>query len=492
MTVLLPLLPKLPLKHLTLLSETIAIAIYYQEIISLLPIPRSKEITTSTIAGVIYGIVNHIGDGTGIGSQENWDLMKNYTNLGNTNLQFMQYIPEWDQLNLSVYQNNQGAYLHDPIAYDLNEFFAPVTHNMIHVPGDYPTIQEGINVANDGDTVLVQPGTYIENINYSGKNITVASLCLFAQDTSNFSQTIIDGGGLGSTITFENGEDSKTSLIGFTIINGQSEFGGGIYCSGANPTIKNTIITNNDADYGGGIYCSQSSPKLINVTIANNSTNESGGGIYCSNSSPQLINCILWNNTSKEIVVVNGGLASIMYSNIENGWTGTGNINADPLFIGTGDHPYALSDGSPCIDAGWPADWLITPQWDLLGHERILDGDENGSPVIDMGAYEFVNTASALILGDNSNKEVADNSLQVYPNPFSEEVNISFKLDAENHIKIEIFNLSGKRITVIYDNKIKAGDHRLSFSTSDLSMGIYYCRLTNGIEVVTKKLVKMR
>lgn len=70
-----------------------------------------------------FGIVNHIGEGTGVGAQENWDLMKNYTNLGNNNLQFMQYIPEWGQLNLSVHQNGQGAYLHNPISYDVNEFF---------------------------------------------------------------------------------------------------------------------------------------------------------------------------------------------------------------------------------------------------------------------------------------------------------------------------------------------------------------------------------
>jgi len=67
-------------------------------------------------------IVDNIGDGTGIGSQENWDLMKNYSSQY-SNTQFMQYIPEWGQLKLSVYKDGTPAYMHDPVSYDVNEFF---------------------------------------------------------------------------------------------------------------------------------------------------------------------------------------------------------------------------------------------------------------------------------------------------------------------------------------------------------------------------------
>jgi len=69
-------------------------------------------------------IVNNMGPGTNIGSQQNWELMRDYSNGGNGSDMFMQYIPEWNQLKLSVYQNGTGAYLHDPITYDVSEFFS--------------------------------------------------------------------------------------------------------------------------------------------------------------------------------------------------------------------------------------------------------------------------------------------------------------------------------------------------------------------------------
>ena len=134
---------------------------------------------------------------------------------------------------------------------------------IINVPGDQPTIQEGINVAVDADTVLVQPGTYIENINYNGKLITVASLFLITQDTTYISTTIIDGNQNGSVVAFENGEDSSAVLCGLTITNG---FASGIYFFNSSPSLVNVIITNNSAaeyGYGGGITCSNSPNSLI-------------------------------------------------------------------------------------------------------------------------------------------------------------------------------------------------------------------------------------
>ena len=175
---------------------------------------------------------------------------------------------------------------------------------IINIPADQPTIQAGINVAVDGDTILVQPDTYVENIDYIGKNITVASLFLTTQDTTYISQTIIDGNQNGPVVTFTSGEDSTAVLTGFTIQNGfgyagWSNFGGGgIFLHNTNPKLINLIISNNNAiGNGGGIYGPESSPSLVNVTLINNYACN-GGGIFLNNSDSTLENITITSNSA--------------------------------------------------------------------------------------------------------------------------------------------------------------------------------------------------
>lgn len=144
-------------------------------------------------------------------------------------------------------------------------FFCNAVAEIIHIPVDFSSIQVGINTASAGDTVLVDPGMYVENINFIGNNITVASLYLTTQDTSYISETIIDGNQNGSVVTFENGEDSTAVLCGFTLINGSTVFGGGICCKySSSPRLENVIISDNNASHsGGGIYCKYSSSPCL-------------------------------------------------------------------------------------------------------------------------------------------------------------------------------------------------------------------------------------
>lgn len=213
----------------------------------------------------------------------------------------------------------------------------------IDVPGNYACIQDAIDNALDGDTILIYTGNH-EKIDISqsnffsieNKNIVIGSLFLTTNDDSYISQTIVKNG-----FSFTSGVDSLTVISGFKI----EDCGFGIYCNSSNPTVSNMIITetsqgikcynnsnpnisnleiynnnnstligggiacyysnpiitdvsiyDNRARHGGGIACYDSNPILTRVTIEENTAGYCGGGIYLSNSSPSFFNVIIADN----------------------------------------------------------------------------------------------------------------------------------------------------------------------------------------------------
>jgi serine protease len=141
---------------------------------------------------------------------------------------------------------------------------------IINVPADQPTIQDGINAAVNGDTVLVAPGTYNENINFGGKAITVTS-------SGGAKVTIIDGGNQGSVVTFDSGETNASVLSGFTIQNGNSS---GVYMDFASPRVEHNIIANNTAEFGAGMYIlGASTARVVRNTFTGNTASAGGGAI---------------------------------------------------------------------------------------------------------------------------------------------------------------------------------------------------------------------
>ncbi len=145
-------------------------------------------------------------------------------------------------------------------------FSSPVlAGTTIHVPADQPTIQAGINAAVNGDTVLVSPGTYYENINFNGKAITVKS-------ASGPAATIIDGSnGYSPVVTFSSGETLKSVIAGFTIRNGYPN----ISLSSSSATIKGNVIGNTAAYYIDGIDVYSGGAVIQGNLITGN-----GNGIY--------------------------------------------------------------------------------------------------------------------------------------------------------------------------------------------------------------------
>ena len=144
--------------------------------------------------------------------------------------------------------------------------------------GDFTTIQAAVDSAQNGDTVLVWPGVYVENILIYDKSITLGSLTLTTGDVNYMYQTIIDGNYNGSCLTTK--WFGNVEINGFTFKNGKSRYGGGLYISGFNAIISNSYLLNNISEkYAGGIYVYYSDVTLSNVTLTKNHSFDRGGGI---------------------------------------------------------------------------------------------------------------------------------------------------------------------------------------------------------------------
>ncbi len=165
----------------------------------------------------------------------------------------------------------------------------------INVPADHATIQAALSAAQSGDTVLVQPGTYTENLFWPDRN---GIKLLSAGDSSN---TIIDGS-TNSGVIYMNPPtatiDSTTEIQGFKITNGGNiASGGGIFVGSASPVLTRLWVTSNEAGTGGGLYINDSSPTLTELNLTGNAAGN-GGGLYINDSSPTLTNMTVTSNTA--------------------------------------------------------------------------------------------------------------------------------------------------------------------------------------------------
>lgn len=264
----------------------------------------------------------------------------------------------------------------------------------VHVPADQSTIQAGINAASIGDTLLVAPGTYYENINFKGKAITVTS-------SNGPSVTVIDGSGVSSVVTFSSNETSNSVLSGFTLQNGNAygtpnQEGGGIAIETASPTIKNNIVQNNLGVYaGGGIAVNSGSPLIQSNVIRNNSQNPNfdsgvgGGGISVRGAGSARImgNRIQnnsWNNAGTGfgggISLFDSGSTLIENNTIQGNFAGAqgaaicmeGNVSGTAII-----QNLIFSNGSNA-DAG--IYWFSSPA--AIANNTIVDGHLGGTDTV--------------------------------------------------------------------------------------------------------------
>ena len=244
----------------------------------------------------------------------------------------------------------------------------------ILVPTDQPNIQAGIDVAVDGDTVLVLPGTYSgpgnTEIHFDAKQVIIRS-------SEGAAATIIDGGGVARAFSLRYSAGPDPVIEGFTMINGNGgNQGGAIECFAYSPVIRQCVFVNNTAKYGGALYFNGAlgaakgligcTPAVIECTFVGNVATEQGG--VCHHNYGVLSyfkGCIMSGNTSGddgpplqlgpgygEIVLV----CTDLYGNSPGDWIGpierqadtAGNLNLPPTFCDPASGDYRLRPSSPC------------------------------------------------------------------------------------------------------------------------------------------------
>jgi len=230
-------------------------------------------------------------------------------------------------------------------------------NDLLNVPDDYETIQAAIDAAEDGDLVIVQRGDYHENIDFLGKNITVASEFINSGDRSDMFETNLFPAEERSVVAFANGETEEAQLIGFRIRNGHGtdtgnnqHRGGGLYSVNSGPTISNCYFAANFVNgepelspgrddretwCGGGIALEHSTASILNCGFEKNFSFTRGGGIYIEGQSDVTIqDCDFDNNGAAK----GGGVAALNDTRVEISgcrfFQNTASANGGAIYIG--------------------------------------------------------------------------------------------------------------------------------------------------------------
>ena len=266
---------------------------------------------------------------------------------------------------------------------------------------------------------------------------------------------------------------------------------GGIQCTNAPIEITNNIIVNNSGTYGAFMLKNDSDAELTNNTIANNESNGTNQYLFfIFNSAPVIRNCIIIDSNS---IFFASGTVDVTYTCISGGYTGTGNIDEDPLFMapsagngiafnGLNAH-WWLQEGSPCIDAGDPDAMYNDP-----------DGSRN-----DMGAYGGPNGMTPTDAENNVVNIITRNSISVYPNPFNPETNIALSItaqDLEHPVSLGIYNIKGQLVKTLVDNEVVNNSTFIWDGTDNnlvnTSSGMYFVKMKTVSNFTAKKMILLK
>lgn len=196
-----------------------------------------------------------------------------------------------------------------------------VTSNatILNVPEEFSTIALAMEEANAGDTILVAPGVYRSSVSITEFGFVLASHYIFSNYPKHISETVLEGGNHErSVVSVYNLNEEVVEINGFTIRNGRTDYGGGVYSRNSRVLLQNLIIEDNIvAANGGGVYSTTNSEVILkNVVLRNNSANNFGGGFAgFETNETQFDNVQFINNRSYSSSF--GGSASAFHSSAD-------------------------------------------------------------------------------------------------------------------------------------------------------------------------------
>jgi len=274
--------------------------------------------------------------------------------------------------------------LNDPGPYDLT-ISDPRENGTKDHP--YDSIQEAIEKASNGSTVIVLYGTYVEALDLLEKSLKITSAEPNQPDDVTF--PVIDANNQGPAVTFAGSQEADCVLRGFILTCGQ----GAIDCLGSSPCISNCVIAGNrrsDPNHGV-IHCVDSNAVFENCTIVGNYSGYNSAAFHFVSSAPYLSNCIVWNNLPEEFACDAKSLPQVKFSNTTVLWPDEGNIEAEPRFAFPGYWTNLINSTKPLDPDDPAAIWIpgdyhlmsCAGRWDPRNTEWITDDVK--SPCIDAG-----------------------------------------------------------------------------------------------------------
>ncbi|GEM_PF-3000966 len=265
----------------------------------------------------------------------------------------------------SIDQNSFGGGIfvqQSPVTIEANR----IMNNSVLSTGTLSAVGGGVCIFRNADTAA----TYIRHNYISGNSATGGSGSrgggLYVLATTTFVENNL-------IIRNRSARGGGISLLNTTLLGAQSE----------GQMENNEVLSNHQGIFlkragEGSLPVAHNSmrllpsPQFINNTIANNFASDNGGGFYASTANPIIVNSILYGDTAGQEIFPVSSTVTAVYSNVQGGWTGEGNINSNPLFA---DTLFRIPNISPCITAGIDSlqiggVWYRAPRTDFFGSPR--------------------------------------------------------------------------------------------------------------------------